>query len=259
MKSTLHYCTSRLPPWTWDVESSLHVLQSLSSTASPNSNTQLTSTWRLPAVRCLTLEALCQHLFATALTVSINKTHSLPMCLWWTNTHTHRSNSPRGSPQFPARWQQLPFVKGHDPHGCLHDRDELLKLHLLILLGHRQHHTHHAAGCRYTSIAHLLTKLKTTSGFSISMFAHPPPQHHIGNLSSLGASVYQRLHMSHSWSAQRGEVPVVRLLRLLSHTANSEMSFLLFWAREDKRGKQMGTFLPGGGPAERGWHHVTLT
>lgn len=42
-------------------------------------------------------------------------------------------NLPRGSPQFPAGGQELPFVQRYDPHGCLHDRDELFKLHLLIL------------------------------------------------------------------------------------------------------------------------------
>lgn len=41
------------------------------------------------------------------------------------------SDSPRGSPQFPTGGQELPFVQGYDPHGRLHDGDELLELHPL--------------------------------------------------------------------------------------------------------------------------------
>lgn len=45
-----------------------------------------------------------------------------------------RCHSPRGSPQLPAGRQELSLVEGHDAHGCLHDGDELLKLHLPALL-----------------------------------------------------------------------------------------------------------------------------
>lgn len=65
------------------------------------------------------------------------------------------SNSPRRSPQFPTRWQKFPFVQRYNAHSCLHNRNELFKLHLLVLLLTASH-AESSADCCYIHMAHLL-------------------------------------------------------------------------------------------------------
>ena len=164
---------------------------------------------------------------------------------------TQWSNSPRGSPQLPAGWQKLPFVQGYNPYGRLHDRDELLKLHLLTLLWRQQHHTHRSA----------LTAAATLPSLIFSQSATPEADSTSPRLLVSFRSI-TTTSLSSPWqraSTRCGEVPVAELLRVLSPTADSDRCPFGFSERGRIKGKQTATFLPGGGRAERGWQHVTLT
>lgn len=123
--------------------------------------------------------------------------------------------SPGRSPQFPARWQKFPFVQRYDAHGCLHDCNELFKLHVFNLLSTASH-AEHGSNCCYIPMARFVEKCKITCTYTA--FAHLL----LHNRALLATSECQLLHDAgpqHQPPEWCGPVPW--LLRLLSTKEDS--------------------------------------